>query len=70
MPGSGFRRRVVPSVPDAECQDPDFGGDSDLSYLVPDAECQDPDFGGESDLLNWLEAGGKDPDPGGESDLM
>jgi hypothetical protein len=48
MPGSGFRQRFGSSVPDAECQDPDFGGESDLLYLMLS---QDPDFGGETDLL-------------------
>jgi hypothetical protein len=64
MSGSGFRWRVGSPIPDAECQDPDFGGESDLLYLmlnariqisvesrISDAECQDLDFGGESDLL-------------------
>ncbi len=34
MPGFGFRWRVGSPVPDAECQDSDFGGESNLLYWL------------------------------------
>jgi hypothetical protein len=83
MPGSGFLWRVRSPVPDAECQDPDFGGELDLPYLMLNARIRV-----KSDLLylmlnsririsvegqiscTVINAECQHPDFGGESDLL